>query len=450
MEKDVIRKELNDNKLVEVYDNNVAENIANEQKDDANESIVIKLPKNVRQIGTIDKKSRIYIEDYVVTYLKQIAKEQNLSLGVAALYGKLTYIDNIKYVFVVGAYYQNIDETTEIEEGPTEAIINLCKNANKEWFDELLPVGVAIFHGANMHIPAKWHQKVNLARLVGRGEVFIDVQAEEEAQYSFIHDDGVEIKDGHFIYYDKNEMMQSFLVHWHEKDKLPDLEARDEIVAENCRIVLEDKKENRKQSYSVFSSVATTALILFGMCAIGFNIMEHSAEDTSSDSVLVSTLSKDQAYKETEPASFITTNDRDYDIDNSEVISSNNIDTNDNNMLSLNDFIVSQDGTEGTSVVEAQLADNQENNESQSMTDEKEITDADPEVKVDNVSSEDVINVIDEMKYSQYKIQKGDTLYEICMKKYGTVSYLNDICNRNDIEDQDSIYYGQVIELPEK
>ena len=33
------------------------------------------LPKNVRQIGEPEENRKIYIEDYVITYLKRFAKE---------------------------------------------------------------------------------------------------------------------------------------------------------------------------------------------------------------------------------------------------------------------------------------------------------------------------------------------------------------------------------------
>ena len=65
----------------------------------------IKLPKNVRQIGTIDQSSRIYMEDYVVTYLDRMAKKQDLAFGVAALYGRCVSEGTEKYVFISAAVF---------------------------------------------------------------------------------------------------------------------------------------------------------------------------------------------------------------------------------------------------------------------------------------------------------------------------------------------------------
>ena len=43
----------------------------------------MELPKNIRQIGENDIHNRIYIEDYVITYLQQITDE--IELGSRAL-----------------------------------------------------------------------------------------------------------------------------------------------------------------------------------------------------------------------------------------------------------------------------------------------------------------------------------------------------------------------------
>ena len=47
-----------------------------------------------------------------------------------------------------------------------------------------------------------------------------------------------------------------------------------------------------------------------------------------------------------------------------------------------------------------------------------------------------------------YKIEKGDTLCDISIKKYGDASRVKEICEINKIEDPDNIKYGQKIILP--
>ena len=47
-----------------------------------------------------------------------------------------------------------------------------------------------------------------------------------------------------------------------------------------------------------------------------------------------------------------------------------------------------------------------------------------------------------------YQIEKGDTLYTISIKLYGDTSKVNEICELNQIKDPDNIKYGQKILLP--
>ena len=53
----------------------------------------MELPKNITQIGEADKHCRIYVEDYVVSYIKQMnGMAQNKDIAIA-LYGRKTAED---------------------------------------------------------------------------------------------------------------------------------------------------------------------------------------------------------------------------------------------------------------------------------------------------------------------------------------------------------------------
>ena len=47
-----------------------------------------------------------------------------------------------------------------------------------------------------------------------------------------------------------------------------------------------------------------------------------------------------------------------------------------------------------------------------------------------------------------YVIQPGDTLFQICMDRYGSSEEIREICELNDITVDEIIYPGQVIVLP--
>ena len=62
-----------------------------------------KLPKNTRQIGERDQSVRLYLEDYVNTYLKRLFPKGGQDLRVGVLLGTSEEHDGVPYLFVDGA-----------------------------------------------------------------------------------------------------------------------------------------------------------------------------------------------------------------------------------------------------------------------------------------------------------------------------------------------------------
>lgn len=58
------------------------------EKNEHEVSVNLRLPKNIRQIGTPDGHRRIYMEDYVVTYLNYIARPGSTQARGAILLGE--------------------------------------------------------------------------------------------------------------------------------------------------------------------------------------------------------------------------------------------------------------------------------------------------------------------------------------------------------------------------
>ena len=63
----------------------------------------MELPKNITQIGEADKHCRVYVEDYVVSYIKQMnGMAQNKDIAIA-LYGRRTTENGVAYLFAYGS-----------------------------------------------------------------------------------------------------------------------------------------------------------------------------------------------------------------------------------------------------------------------------------------------------------------------------------------------------------
>ena len=62
-----------------------------------------KLPKNIRQIGERDQVVKLYIEDYVNTYLKRLYPAGGQDLRVGLLLGEIRTEDGVPFLFIDGA-----------------------------------------------------------------------------------------------------------------------------------------------------------------------------------------------------------------------------------------------------------------------------------------------------------------------------------------------------------
>lgn len=62
----------------------------------------INLPKNIRQIGTEQGNRRVYIEDYAYSFIKDITVDEDDDGAVGILLGEAQESDGIKYVFIKG------------------------------------------------------------------------------------------------------------------------------------------------------------------------------------------------------------------------------------------------------------------------------------------------------------------------------------------------------------
>ena len=105
----------------------------------------MELPKNITQIGEADKHCRIYVEDYVVSYIKQMnGMAQNKDIAIA-LYGRRTTENGVAYLFAYGSAKLNflqkpIRHLSQAQEQEIEKL-------RKKYFPEMTFLGYQILNG---------------------------------------------------------------------------------------------------------------------------------------------------------------------------------------------------------------------------------------------------------------------------------------------------------------
>ena len=89
----------------------------------------MELPKNITQVGESDQRCKIYAEDYVISYMKQLNRQAGNKSTAIALYGTRKEEDGISYVFFYGAVKVNSfqREVRHLSQAQTQEIEKLRK-----------------------------------------------------------------------------------------------------------------------------------------------------------------------------------------------------------------------------------------------------------------------------------------------------------------------------------
>lgn len=175
------------------------------------------LPKNIRQIGSPRGRHKIYIEDYVDTYLKATAQKKE-SCAVVFL-GKSQVMKEIRYTFVSGA----------IECGPgvfqwdsiclDENFWNHIENEKQRYFPEKEIVGWFLGKKGQAMELAPVVEAAHRKYFPGRDKILMLMDILEQEEVFFIYDQGyLQKREGYYIYYEKNLPMQEYMVQKKEEE----------------------------------------------------------------------------------------------------------------------------------------------------------------------------------------------------------------------------------------
>jgi len=208
--------------MIEIIYNN------NGRKDN---SVIVKPPKNIRQIGSPRGRHKIYIEDYVYTYLHSALFEGTSEKRAAVLLGKSEVAQDIRYSFISGAISCEDFVFQQNEIIFDESCWEYIYKEIKHYFDQQEVIGWFVgMPGFSLEItPAieSAHRKY----FTGREKiVFLSEPAEREDVF-YTYDQGhLQKKEGYYIYYEKNLPMQEYMVSTREKAREPNPGIEDRLL----------------------------------------------------------------------------------------------------------------------------------------------------------------------------------------------------------------------------
>ncbi len=364
----------------------------------------MQVPNNIMQIGNPDEFYRIYMEDYVYTYIRQIENEVSSVRRKIYLFGKKEIGQETSYLYIYGA--------ADSEKG--------VLSIQHDFFEGYEILGIlSLFHG--------------------------------EREISFQNGIAFCLK-GFFVFYEQNSAMQTFLIHnYQEKENSgetkaaakPDYAGKKELLQkrkENCKKDNKKKNEPYKSTQgSGFLYIATVSMaIILSIIAItainrydkmqGFNeqvLCAASMEEQTQEQA------EEQAEKQTkEPSSSMETAVTETAED--AILTNKNI------------YIEETTSSQNETTASEAIENAEENPDLAKQNEEDKLSSKSSEEE--EASSEESVQTASQAQV--YVVEQGDSLLSINQKFYGTENRIKEICSLNHITDPDAIQYGQKIILP--
>ena len=436
------------------------------EQDGAQETFA--MPRNVRQIGLANGNYRIYVEDYVYTFLKRLSEEEGERGKAAVLTGEIKWTADMTCVFVKGGLAADeMEATVEHIDFSEEIWQKLQENKEKYFPDQEIVGWFFAQHQVAVEI-TDLLVKAHL-RYFGGEKILMLMEPVECDEAFFRYDGGTMVKvEGYYIYYEKNPGMQTYMIDKNEELQPEPQEKYEDQAVKDFRKIIADKKETRKEpaAPSVFS-YGLTACLAIAVLTVGVNFYRsyQNVKQNEKESATVSSV----IVEEITPSPVVGTS-------NNEAVRQHKQYRTD---IIQNDAGKNKKNNEENN----QSTSEKENSEKKNNTSEKKIsaeqTDTEqksdkteqlPDVKTEKADKTEQIyqQEADERKaqkrvreavqkenseaagkaHESYVIQPGDTLFQISMDRYGSIEAISQICKLNGMSADEIIYPGQVIVLP--
>lgn len=385
-------------------------------------SIGLKLPKNIRQIGSPSGNKRIYIEDYVVTYLNYIARPGSTCARGAILLGETKKSDIGDVIFISGAVdAQNIEFDMDETEFTEEAWSEIYEQV-KEFFPELSVVGWFLSRmGFSTAINEKI-EKIHVDNFPGSDKVLLVTDSLESDDAFYMYQRGQLVKQkGYYIYYSRNEAMQAYIVH--QRGEATDSE-NNEIRRKDEEIIKAYREKNSGTSQGKSEGInliyVASAFVVLAMLAMGITVISNY-DKVKDMEVTINRL--ELTAEEREEVAQVMNNPKD-----------------------------DMEEGQATEILNTTVADGVVETSTEIMTTTQEhttevTTQVSSEEAVENVSTEQAIPTISQ-DAEYYTVKDGDTLGIIALQYYGDVQYAEDIALANDMSVDDRIYMDQILVIP--
>lgn len=401
------------------------------------------LPKNIRQIGTNVGNTRIYLEDYVYTYLHQTEELEEWNRRGFVLLGRLERDREYARYFISGMIRLKDGFFREGVLEFDDATWAFIYQEMKKYYDNLEIVGWGQdVSGASASLTAELERVHKQNFNIQKNVLFLLEHIEGEEAFYIFEKNMLQRREGYYVYYEKNPQMQEYMIRnrktGQELDVSVDLPQGS--VTPSYRDVLLDKKGRVAVSRWNGVLYTTSMLLVLAVCVLGVSTVSNVEKMQNLENTV--SWMTDQVENE---------NRKNSSSDSLPAMSQNTSDQ-------AQDQDTETDHDSATSSVGV-MADLQAENLTGGQN--SRIDDAQDSQKPDDDATEQLISdsvtpdMSDAASEAQayllqgyYIVQKGDNLVSISKKIYGTSGKAAKIGELNGIDDMDKIYVGQKLQLP--
>lgn len=434
-------------------------------------TVTIKMPKNIRQVGNVLYHGRvIYVEDYVMTFLKQLADTDPGELRAAVFLGYSVKTEEAKNVFIKGAVeMRNTDFSTGItlsDDGWTSVYENI-----KKYFTDVEIMGWALI-GPGFYLESNDKiRKVHTDNFSGNDKVLLKMDSMERDEAFYFCESNQLIKQpGYYIYYEKNEEMQNYMIENKEEQTIREEAVYSDQTTKKIRSIIQEKKEVKEDRsvvrllYAASSLLAIIVLVIAATMLDNYDRMKKMESALSTISQNINTASKDDSENDDKNTDIQTAGKND------ETKTTDESAKNDDEGIIV-DTVEGKVTPEPEETKPTEVADNSETDTTKNQGEDKDTdkntdksdTKKDTEKNngknsdtsvVDNSDKKDAESDTDSEPASSnatvryYTVKAGDSLASISFKLYDTYAYMDKIKELNDIEDENKIMAGQKLIVP--
>lgn len=419
-----------------------------------------RLPKNFRQIGERDDIVRVYVEDYVNTYLKRLFPAGGQDLRAGLLLGNTEEHGGLSYVFIDGALeMENVTETGE-KVVFTEESWQKAYQAMEEMFPKRTVQGWFLCGAPGCQLSPLNYWKQHSQYFSEKNKLmYLNSGLEGEEALYITSSDGFYKLRGHCIYYERNQMMQDYMVL--RKDNRRVESGGSDPVIRDFRRKMEQKKEMvRDQNHTIHFLRGMCGCLAVLTLAGGVATLNSVEKMKDMEAVMASVLPDADAVagmgiivEEASGDVFPTAAVEDSGESGQEAAeAASGLVKAESEKES--DAAAATDGSLSTSAEET----GESKASGPSDASEDRLASSQPDSSGETESFGQSAEAVSgrasgrqlepEPGQSVYVVQEGDTLYGICFKLYQNLSRVDEICRINGLDDVNMLEAGRRLIVP--